>query len=140
MISSTPELVLPPDFGKKATKSNQANKRDQFSVEQQFTMTPPVETTQPRGQIFLRLTFIFFFKNSIKESLEKFKMNKRFTIGEWVYGFFMLRDIKRVIYIIGQFMIKDIIFHEDLCSRSKIIVKNPEQKRVWILPSAISDT
>lgn len=86
LISSTPELVLPPDFGKKATKSNQANKRDQFSVEQQFTMTPPVETTQPRVSNFFAPDFYLPSSKTPSDSLEKFKMNKRFTIGEWVYG------------------------------------------------------
>ena len=73
LISSTPELVLPPDFGKKATKSNQANKRDQFSVEQQFTMTPTVETTQPRVSNFFAPDFIFLLQKLHQTLLKSLK-------------------------------------------------------------------
>ena len=47
------------------------------------------------------------------DSLEKFKQNKKFTIGEWVYSQYV-DGLKEETYITGQSMIKVIISLEDI--------------------------
>ena len=86
LISSTPELVLPPDFGKQATKSI---KRNQNSSPQQSIDMPNFPTNysvQPKVTNYLAPQYYLPSSKTPSDSLEKFKQNKKFTIGEWVYG------------------------------------------------------
>ena len=59
LFEETPELVLPPDFGKVA-------KRNKYRNEKIINQTPDF--------------------NDNFQQLERFKENKKFTIGQWVYG------------------------------------------------------
>lgn len=86
LINSTPELVLPPDFGKRATKSRISNKKSDFPDQSQMAFMPNPQTVQPRVSNFIAPNFYIPSSKTPSESLEKFKQNRRFTIGEWVYG------------------------------------------------------
>ena len=86
LINSTPELVLPPDFGKKATKSGMINKRNDFAGQSPMDFIPNQQTVQPRVSNFIAPNFYLPSSKTPSDSLEKFKQNRRFTIGEWVYG------------------------------------------------------
>ena len=86
LISSTPELVLPPDFGKKATKSGITNKKNDFADQPPVAFIPNQQAVQPRISNFIAPNFYLPSSKTPSDSLEKFKQNRRFTIGEWVYG------------------------------------------------------
>ena len=86
LINSTPELVLPPDFGKKATKSRIKNKKNDFLEQSALALVPNPQTVQPRVSNFIAPNFYPPSSITPSDSLEKFKQNRRFTIGEWVYG------------------------------------------------------
>ena len=86
LINSTPELVLPPDFGKKATKSGITNKKNDFAGQSPMAFMPNQQTVQPRVSNFIAPNFYLPSSKTPSDSLEKFKQNRRFTIGEWVYG------------------------------------------------------
>ena len=82
-ISEVPDLVLPPDFGKEATvgtTKNKVIKNQDFDIPTNpnfVTVTPNIPNFEARS----------FAPSSPtpSDSLEKFKNNRRFTIGEWVY-------------------------------------------------------
>ena len=86
LINSTPELVLPPDFGKQATKSEIRNKKNDFVGQPPMAFIPNQQTVQPRVSNFIAPNFYPPSSKTPSDSLEKFKQNRRFTIGEWVYG------------------------------------------------------
>ncbi len=87
LISSTPELVLPPDFGKKAIKSRDMDKRkNNSSSNQLMSYVPDMQSVQPKVTNFFAPELYLQSSKTPSESLEKFKLNKKFTIGEWVYG------------------------------------------------------
>lgn len=86
LINSTPELVLPPDFGKRATKSGISNKKSNFVDQSQMSFMPSPQTVQPRVSNFIAPDFSLPSSKTPSDSLEQFKQNRRFTIGEWVYG------------------------------------------------------
>ena len=82
-ISQVPDLVLPPDFGKEATVSstrkNNIKKQnfDMTTVQNFGTVTPNIPNFEAQR--------ILSASPTPSDSLEKFKNNKKFTIGEWVY-------------------------------------------------------
>ena len=86
LINSTPELVLPPDFGKKAIKSGITNKENDFAGQSPMAFIPNQQTVQPRVSNFIAPNLYTPSSKTPSDSLEKFKQNRRFTIGEWVYG------------------------------------------------------
>ena len=87
LINSTPELVLPPDFGKKATKSGITNKKNDFVRPIANGLHYQTNKLFSLGcQISLLHNFYPPSSKTPSDSLEKFKQNRRFTIGEWVYG------------------------------------------------------
>ena len=86
LINSTPELVLPPDFGKRATKSRIPSNKSDFGEQSQIALMPGPQTVQPRVSNFIAPNFYSPSSKTPSESLEKFKQNRKFTIGEWVYG------------------------------------------------------
>ena len=47
---------------------------------------PNPQTVQPRVSNFIAPNFYLPSSKTPSDSLEKFKQNRRFTIGEWVYG------------------------------------------------------
>ena len=85
LIDETPELVLPPDFNKVARPSDkrkiQTNNNFNNTIQQ-----PQFQTTQPRVSNFIAPQINIQSSPTPSDSLERFKENKKFTIGEWVYG------------------------------------------------------
>ena len=87
LINSTPELVLPPDFGKRATRSGiPSTKKTDFVDQSQMSFMTSPQTVQPRVSNFIAQDFYLPSSKTPSDSLEQFKQNRRFTIGEWVYG------------------------------------------------------
>jgi len=86
LINSTPELVLPPDFGKRATKSGIPSNKSDFGEQSQIAFMPSPQTVQPRVSNFIAPNFYSPSSKTPSDSLEQFKQNRKFTIGEWVYG------------------------------------------------------
>ena len=86
LIDETPELVLPPDFNKVARSSDnrktQLNDNNFYNVPQQTQF----QTIQPRVTNFIAPQINIKSSPTPSDSLERFKENKKFTIGEWVYG------------------------------------------------------
>ena len=88
LFEETPELVLPPDFGKVAKRNKYRNEKiinqtpdfsDNFQQSQYQSVQPSVTNyIAPRINIESSPT--------PSDSLERFKENKKFTIGQWVYG------------------------------------------------------
>ena len=74
-----PELVLPPDFNRVAKRGERVNTqiqtrsefRDQYQFQNQSVRPPKINIES---------------SPTPSDSLEKFKVNKKFSIGEWVYG------------------------------------------------------
>ena len=81
-----PELVLPPDFNKVARKgtriSSQVRKPpifdNQFQTQQQ--------SIRPQVTNYIAPKINLQSSPTPSDSLEKFKENKKFSIGQWVYG------------------------------------------------------
>ena len=59
LINSTPELVLPPDFGKRATKSRIPSNKSDFGEQSQIALMPGPQTVQPRVSNFIAPNFYF---------------------------------------------------------------------------------
>ena len=81
--SEVPELVLPPDFGRTVLRSPTV--RPQQSV--RINPAPQYQnfqTVNPRITNYVAPK-VSQVSPTPSHSLEKFKSNKKFTIGEWVY-------------------------------------------------------
>ncbi|MEE2694985.1 MAG: hypothetical protein VX976_01365 [Pseudomonadota bacterium] len=87
IIEQTPDLVLPPDFNKVARPGNslKSSKRTN-NFESQNIYQPPVQTVQPRVTNYIAPEIRVQSSPTPSDSLERFKENRRFTIGQWVYG------------------------------------------------------
>ena len=88
LFEETPELVLPPDFGKVA-------KRNKYRNEKNINQTPDLsdnfqqpqyQSIQPRVTNYIAPRINIESSPTPSDSLERFKENKKFTIGQWVYG------------------------------------------------------
>ena len=88
LFEETPELVLPPDFGKVA-------KRNKYRNEKIINQTPDFsdnfqqaqyQSIQPRVTNYIAPRINIESSPTPSDSLERFKENKKFTIGQWVYG------------------------------------------------------
>ena len=88
LFEETPELVLPPDFGKVA-------KRNKYRNEKIVNQTPDFndnfqqsqyQSIQPRVTNYIAPRINIESSPTPSDSLERFKENKKFTIGQWVYG------------------------------------------------------
>ena len=88
LFEETPELVLPPDFGKVAKKNEYKNEKisnrnldfnDNFQKQ-------PFQSIEPRVTNYIAPRINIESSPTPSDSLEKFKENKKFTIGQWVYG------------------------------------------------------
>jgi len=88
LFEETPELVLPPDFGKVA-KKNQFS-RDKISNQNvEFNNNfeqPRYQSIEPRVTNYIAPRINIESSPTPSDSLERFKENKKFTIGQWVYG------------------------------------------------------
>ena len=85
----TPDLVLPPDFGKEPRRSGIDSRKTipQNNFQPQFTQPiPGYQTVYPRITNYSSPKINVQSSPTPSDSLEKFKQNKKFTIGEWVYS------------------------------------------------------
>ena len=72
LINSTPELVLPPDFGKRATKSGIINKKDDFVDQSPLAFMPNPQTVQPRVSNFIAPNFYIPSSKTPSESTRNY--------------------------------------------------------------------
>ena len=87
IFSETPDLVLPPDFGKEPTATaNQSNQRIETPQYPNTYIPNNYQTTNPRVTNYISPKINIQSSPSPSDSLERFKKNKKFTIGEWVYS------------------------------------------------------
>ena len=87
LYEGTPELILPPDFDKdpKPTISSRKNLNQQ-TVQPNYQQTLSYQTVNPRVTNFFSPKINVESSSTPSDSLERFKQNKRFTVGEWVYS------------------------------------------------------
>ena len=90
LYEGTPELILPPDFDKdpKPTISSRKN-LNQLTVQPNYQQTLPYQTVNPRVTNYFSPKINVESSSTPSDSLERFKQNKRFTIGEWVYSHYV---------------------------------------------------
>ena len=85
----TPDLVFPPDFGKEP-RTSVLNRKDNIpQVNRIQPMQQPLmgyQTINPRITNYISPKINVQSSPTPSDSLEKFKVNKKFTIGEWVYS------------------------------------------------------
>ena len=87
IIEQTPELVLPPDFDRVAKSSSKRPIQSRVNtVEYNNSMNRQYQSVQPQVRNFLAPQINIESSRTPSDSLERFKENKKFTIGEWVYG------------------------------------------------------
>lgn len=85
----TPDLVLPPDFGKEPRASMVKSKQNIQQKNNAPQISQPMmsyQTINPRITNYLSPRINVQSSPTPSDSLEKFKINKKFTIGEWVYS------------------------------------------------------
>ena len=85
----TPDLVLPPDFGKEPRASmgeSKQNIQQKNNAPQMSQLMPSYQSINPRITNYLSPRINVQSSPTPSDSLEKFKINKKFTIGEWVYS------------------------------------------------------
>ena len=86
LIEETPELVLPPDFDMVARpSSNNRIEKNTIELNENFPVTQ-YQSIQPRVTNFIAPKITVESSPTPSDSLERFKENKKFTIGQWVYG------------------------------------------------------
>ena len=88
LFEETPELVLPPDFGKVA-KRNKYRSEEIINQTPDFSdnfQQPQYQSIQPRAANYIAPRINIESSPTPSDSLERFKENKKFTIGQWVYG------------------------------------------------------
>ncbi len=89
LASDTPELVLPPDFGKKATPGEEPRnmqRNDGFANTRNFMPPQNFQPAYPRVTNYVAPRTRVPSSSTPSHSLEQFKENRKFTIGEWVYS------------------------------------------------------
>ena len=87
LYSGTPDLILPPDFNKDPASLKTSKKSpDQPISQPNYQELLPYQTVNPRVTNFFSPKINVESSSTPSDSLERFKQNKRFTIGEWVYS------------------------------------------------------
>ena len=88
LFEETPELVLPPDFGKVAKRNKYRNEKitNQTPDFNNNFQQPQYQSIQPRVTNYIAPRINIESSPTPSDSLERFKENKKFTIGQWVYG------------------------------------------------------
>ena len=88
LFEETPELVLPPDFGKVAKRNKYRNEKiiNQAPNFNDNFQQPQYQSIQPRVTNYIAPRINIESSPTPSDSLERFKENKKFTIGQWVYG------------------------------------------------------
>ncbi len=90
LYEGTPELILPPDFDKdpKSTISPR-KKSNQQTFQPNYQQMQPYQTISPRVTNYFSPKINVESSPSPSDSLQRFKQNKKFTIGEWVYSHYV---------------------------------------------------
>jgi len=88
LFEETPELVLPPDFGKVAKRNKYRNEKiiNQAPNFNDNFQQPQYQSIPPRVTNYIAPRINTESSPTPSDSLERFKENKKFTIGQWVYG------------------------------------------------------
>lgn len=88
LASETPDLILPPDFGKepRATMMDRAENINKNTYQPITQSMNSYQTVNPRITNYFSPKINVQSSSTPSDSLEKFKKNKKFTIGEWVYS------------------------------------------------------
>ena len=88
LFEETPELVLPPDFGKVAKRNKYRNEKitNKTPDYNDNFQQPQYQSIQPRVTNYIAPRINIESSPTPSDSLERFKENKKFTIGQWVYG------------------------------------------------------
>ncbi len=87
LYEGTPELILPPDFDKDPKPRVSSRKNiNQQTVQPNYQQMLPYQTVNPRVTNYFSPKINVESSSTPSDSLERFKQNKRFTIGEWVYS------------------------------------------------------
>ncbi len=88
LFEETPELVLPPDFGKVAKRNKYSNEKiiNQTPDFSDNFQQPQYQSIQPSVTNYIAPRINIESSPTPSDSLERFKENKKFTIGQWVYG------------------------------------------------------
>ena len=92
IASETPELVLPPDFEARPrvqSRNTYSNVQDNRINDQDFLVQDRNSTEifeVPKAQNFVAPEVIVPSAKSPSDSIEKFRRNKKFSIGQWVYS------------------------------------------------------
>ena len=87
LYASTPELILPPDFDEDPRSSIKPRQDlNPQNIQQNYQQMLPYQTVSPRVTNFFSPKINVESSSTPSDSLERFKQNKRFTIGEWVYS------------------------------------------------------
>ena len=87
LYAGTPDLILPPDFDKDPISSVTTKKNINQQIPQpNYPQMSPYQSVSPRVTNFFSPKINVESSSSPSDSLERFKQNKRFTIGEWVYS------------------------------------------------------
>ena len=87
LYEGTPDLILPPDFNKDPTTLKEPKKSTNQQISQEnYQQMLPYQTVNPRVTNFFSPKINVESSSTPSDSLERFKQNKRFTIGEWVYS------------------------------------------------------
>ncbi len=90
LYEGTPELILPPDFDKDPASLKRTKKNPNQQISQpNYQQISPYQTVNPRITNFFSPEINVESSLTPSESLERFKKNKRFTIGEWVYSHYV---------------------------------------------------
>ncbi len=87
LYEGTPDLILPPDFNKDPKSLVIPKKKSNQQIAQpNYQQMLPYQTVNPRVTNFFSPKINVESSSTPSDSLERFKQNKRFTIGEWVYS------------------------------------------------------
>ena len=87
LYEGTPDLILPPDFNKDPNSFKRTKKNTNQQISQaNYQKMLPYQTVNPRVTNFFSPKINVESSSTPSDSLERFKQNKRFTIGEWVYS------------------------------------------------------
>ena len=87
LYEGTPDLILPPDFNKDPTTLKRTKTSTNQQIPQEnYQQMLPYQTVNPRVTNFFSPKINVESSSTPSDSLERFKQNKRFTVGEWVYS------------------------------------------------------
>lgn len=86
IFDQTPDLILPPDFNKVARQSSKISRQPVVNQTEENIFKFQSQSVQPRVTNFIAPSINVESSPTPSDSLERFKENKKFSIGQWVYG------------------------------------------------------